>query len=180
MTQPQPTPQTPAPPDAIAGALGRIPSGLFIVTWREESDASGAAPRDRGMLASWIMQAGFTPPLVTIAVAASRDLLATIDQCRPFVVNVLGESQRSLVARFGKPAGPGEDPFAGLKVDRTAAGQPVLLDATGWLECRPVSQVGGGGGQMGDHIVVLARVDAAGCGPEEPPLVHTRRNGLRY
>ena len=132
------------------------------------------------MLASWVMQAGFTPPLVTIAVAPSRDLLATIDQCRPFVINVLGESQRSLVARFGKPAALGDDPFAGLRVDRTPAGQPVLLDAAGWLECRPVSQAGGSGGPMGDHVVVLARVDAAGCGPDEPPLVHTRRNGLRY
>ena len=47
-------PQTPAPTDldGFAAALGRIPSGLFIVSWR-------AADADRGMLASWVMQSGF-------------------------------------------------------------------------------------------------------------------------
>ncbi|MFM1995615.1 MAG: Diflavin flavoprotein 1 [Planctomycetota bacterium] len=179
MTQPQFPAQDEAPGSgAIAAALGRIPSGLFVVTWR--SDSGDGATIDRGMLASWVMQGGFVPPLVTIAVEASRDLLRTIDQCSPFVVNVLAESQRPLVARFGKPPAPGQDPFAGLRVERTPAGAAALADAAAWLECRPLSQTGGGGGPLGDHVIVLARVDAAGTGADEQPLVHTRRNGLRY
>jgi flavin reductase (DIM6/NTAB) family NADH-FMN oxidoreductase RutF len=162
--------------DATAAALGRIPSGLFVVTWRGRE--GGSAETDRAMLASWVMQGGFVPPLITIAVGTSRDLLAAIDQCIPFVVNVLGESQRPLVARFGRPAGPGEDPFAGLAVDRSPTGTAVIPDASAWLECQAVTQAGGG--QMGDHVIILARVLAAGTGPEQPPLVHVRKNGLRY
>lgn len=182
MTHSQPSPQN----DALAGgpvamALGRIPSGLYIVTWREpHGSAEQHEPSDRGMLASWIMQGGFSPPLVTVAVGTSRDLLAAIDQCAPFVINVLGESQRGIVARFGKPPTAGEDPFAGLSIARTPAGNAALAEAVAWLECRPVSQTGGGGGATGDHVIILARVDAAGVGSEQPPLVHTRRNGLRY
>jgi flavin reductase (DIM6/NTAB) family NADH-FMN oxidoreductase RutF len=177
MTQPQSTSQN-EPSDAVGAALGRIPSGLFVVTWRgREPDADAS---DRAMLASWIMQGGFVPPLITIAVSTSRDLLSAIDQCTPFVVNVLGESQRSLVARFGKPATPGEDPFAGLTVNRSPAGAAVIPEAAAWLECQAVTQAGGTGGQMGDHVIILARVLAAGTGPEQQPLVHTRRNGLRY
>jgi flavin reductase (DIM6/NTAB) family NADH-FMN oxidoreductase RutF len=179
MTQPQPTSQNePADAEATAAALGRIPSGLFVVTWRARENEADAT--DRAMLASWIMQGGFVPPLITIAVGATRDLLAAIDQCTPFVVNVLGESQRSLVGRFGKPAGPGEDPFAGLAVDRSPSGAAVIPDAIAWLECQAVTQAGGSGGQMGDHVIILARVLAAGTGPEQPPLVHVRKNGLRY
>lgn len=194
MTQPRPTSQSdaatpPEPPspkvsgdstvdEAVAAALGRIPSGLFIVTWRTHDDASTAT--DRAMLASWVMQGGFVPPLVTIAVGASRDLLAAIDQCTPFVINVLGESQRPLLARFGRPPAPGEDPFAGLGVGRSPTGTAVIPDTTAWLECRAVTQAGGSGGQMGDHVIILARVLAAGTGPEQPPLVHVRKNGLRY
>lgn len=178
MTQPQPTPQdasaTPAG-ESVAAALGRIPSGLFVVTWRDADDAP-----DRGMLASWVMQGGFSPPMITIAVAPSRDLVSAIDQCRCFVVNVLGEQQRPLVARFGRPSGPGEDPFAGLPIERTPSGGAAIVDAASWLECRPVSQTGGGGGNAGDHVVVLARVTAAGSGPDLQPLVHLRKNGLRY
>lgn len=177
MTQSQ-SPSQNDPSEAIGAALGRIPSGLFVVTWRDRQQ--DAAESDRAMLASWIMQGGFVPPLITIAVGASRDLLAAIDQCTPFVVNVLGESQRSLVGRFGKPTAPGEDPFAGLTVDRSPSGTAVLPEAVAWLECQAVTQAGGSGGQMGDHVLILARVLAAGSRPEQQPLVHTRRNGLRY
>jgi flavin reductase (DIM6/NTAB) family NADH-FMN oxidoreductase RutF len=166
----QPPPQNDAAPaasDAAAGvatALGRIPSGLFVVAWRE-------ADADRAMLASWVMQAGFAPPLVSVAVATSRDLLAALDHVGTFAVSVLGATQRPLLARFGKPA---DDPFAGLAVVRTPGGCAVLPEVAAWLECRPVARTG-----HGDHVIVLAEVITAdGTGIE--PLVHVRRNGLRY
>jgi flavin reductase (DIM6/NTAB) family NADH-FMN oxidoreductase RutF len=166
----QPTPQndttsSAAPADpAVAAALGRVPSGLFVVCWRD-------ADADRAMLASWVMQAGFAPPLVSIAVAPSRDLLTAIDRGASFAVSVLAETQRSLLARFGKPT---DDPFAGLPVDRTPGGLAALAEAAAWLECRPAAQA-----RHGDHVVVLAEVVAAG-GTGAEPVVHVRRNGLRY
>lgn len=162
----QPTSQPPIVPavSEIAAALGRIPSGLFIVAWCDD----GA---DRCMLASWVMQAGFAPPQVSVAIAESRDLLGAIDRGLPFVVSVLADAQRSLLARFGK-AGP--EPFAGLAVHRTAAGAAALSDAAAWMECRPTARAA-----HGDHVVVLAEVITAG-GSGGEPAVHVRRNGLRY
>lgn len=154
--------------DAIATALGRIPSGLFVITWRHEA-------ADRTMLASWVMQAGFAPPAVTVAVAAARDLLAAIAGGAPFVINILGESQRPLLARFGRPVAPGEDPFAGLDIVRSPCGAAALVGGSGWLECRSTAQAA-----AGDHVIVAAEVTAAGNGVGELPLVHTRRSGLRY
>lgn len=159
-----------APAETDCGpALGRIPSGLFVVTWRD-------AEADRGMLASWVMQAGFAPPMVSLAVAPGRGLMAAIDAAHPFVVNVLAESQRPLLGRFAKAA---EDPFEGLAVTRTPAGVAVLADVAAWLECRAVSRTGGTDAVRCDHELVLARVVAAGGGDREP-LVHVRKNGLRY
>jgi flavin reductase (DIM6/NTAB) family NADH-FMN oxidoreductase RutF len=170
-TMPLP-PQTPASTDldGFAAALGRIPSGLFIVSWR-------AADADRGMLASWVMQSGFEPPLVSVAVGTSRDLLAVVRAGGPFAVNVLAESQRSLLARFGKPPADGEDPFAGLAITRTPSGIAALAEAAGWMECRPVAEAAAAGA---DHVVVLGQIEAAGGRPDAPPLVHLRRNGLKY
>jgi len=178
VTHMQPTPQTDVTPslgtvataadDGVAAALGRMPSGLFVVTWR-------VAGQDRAMLASWVMQAGFTPPAISIAVAPSRDLLAALEGGDPCVVNVLSDAQRPLVGRFGKPAAAGEDPFAGLEVTRTPRGLAALAEAAAWLECDLVSRAGGA-----DHVVVVARVCAAGGSSERQPLVHLRRNGLRY
>jgi flavin reductase (DIM6/NTAB) family NADH-FMN oxidoreductase RutF len=132
------------------------------------------------MLASWVMQAGFEPPMVTVAMAPGRDLLEAVEAGTPFVVNVLGENQRALLARFGKPAAAGEEPFAGLAVSRAGCGAPKLDEAAAWLECGPVSQTAGSDATPSDHVVVLARVIAAGTGGELAPLVHLRKNGLRY
>ena len=169
-----PRPATPRPevPAAIgdgpAIALGRIPSGLFVISWQE-------AGADRTMLASWVMQAGFAPPVVSVAVAPSRDLLVAIDRGIPFVINILGESQRGLLSKFGKPILPGEDPFAGLEVLRAPGGGAALAAASGWIECRGTGQTA-----AGDHVVVVAEVVGGDCGSGEPPLVHVRKNGLRY
>jgi len=167
-----PTPQAPASSidEGVAAALGRIPSGLFVVSWK-------SAATDRAMLASWVMQAGFVPPLVSVAVGAARDLLTAVRSGGSFAVTVLADTQRSLLARFGKPTAEGEDPFAGLAVVRTPAGLAVLADAAGWLECRPVAE---SSAADADHVVVLGRVMAAGGVVETPPAVHVRRNGLKY
>ena len=159
-----------APIDGVAAVLGKIPSGLFVVTWLEQS-------QDRGMLASWVMQAGFQPPLIMIAIDRSRNLLTAIEQGSPFVVNVLGESQRGLLAKFGRSGSSGENPFAGLTIVRTPCGAAAIDGSVGWLECRcsgiPL-------GQDGEHAVVIATITAACAGSAEVPLVHLRRNGLRY
>jgi len=163
------SPPSPAPSDEPLGAaLGRIPGGLFVVTWRE-------ADGDRTMLASWVMQAGFAPPAVSIAVTPSRGLLAAIDGDTPFVINVLGDTQRSLLSRFGKPPAPGERPLDGLAVERTPVGNALLADAAAWLECRGLSRATGG-----DHVVVVAEVLRGGPGTAGAPLVHVRKNGYRY
>jgi len=154
--------------EGIAAALGRIPSGLFVVTWRD-------GPTDRAMLASWVMQAGFVPPRLALAIGPGRDLLAALDAGAAVVVNILAESQRSLLSRFGKPIAPGEDPFAGLAVSRSPEGGVVLDSSGGWLECRLATRTAGG-----DHVVAVVDVIGGGAGPEPQPLVHLRKNGLRY
>lgn len=154
--------------DTIAIVLGKIPSGLYVVTWRAE----GA---DCFMLASWVMQAGFAPPAITIAVGTSRELLAVIAEGTSFVVNVLGETQRPLLSRFGRPPTPGEDAFAGIEIQRAPCGAVIISAAAGWLECRGLSQAA-----SGDHAIVVAAVIAGQTGSAEPSLVHIRRNGLRY
>ena len=169
MPQPQPFPRSDeTATDGIAAALGKIPSGLFVVSWRD-------GDHDRGMLASWVMQAGFEPPMIAIAIGTSRDLLAAIDKGVSFVVSVLAESQRGLLGRFGRPAAPGENPFTGIDIDRTGSGTAAIVQAAGWLECRAVAQAA-----SGDHVVVVGQVTSAKAGGDEPPLVHLRRNGLRY
>ena len=60
--------------------LGRIPSGILILTVRHED-------RETGMLASWVKQAGFTPPSVTVAVKQGRYVADWLTAGAPLVLN---------------------------------------------------------------------------------------------
>ena len=79
--------------DPIGPILGRLPSGVFILTARD-----GTA--ETGMLSSWVMQAGFKPPMLTAAVQQGRYLGDWLTSGRSFVLNQLAAGQKSLLQRL--------------------------------------------------------------------------------
>ena len=154
--------------ESLAAALGRIPSGLFVLTARDGDD-------ETGMLASWVQQCSFDPPQVTVAVNKARDVLDWLPDGAAFVLNVLPEGGKALVAHFGKGFARGEPAFTGLEVARERGTPPVLLAAHAYLVCRVVGRADGG-----DHALVIARVTAGAVLHDGKPTVHVRKNGLRY
>jgi flavin reductase (DIM6/NTAB) family NADH-FMN oxidoreductase RutF len=161
--------QAPTKPKPFDPVLGRVPSGIFIMT-------IGTGARSTGMLASWVMQAGFDPPMVSVAVKQGRYVCEWLTAGEPFVLNLLGESHKHLLKHFGKGFAPEEPAFEGLALSYCARGVPILNDSLGHLECEPVSHL-----DSGDHRIFLAKVvrgkliDAAG-----QPMVHIRTSGARY
>jgi flavin reductase (DIM6/NTAB) family NADH-FMN oxidoreductase RutF len=155
-------------PESLAAALGRIPSGLFILTARR-----GEA--ETGMLASWVQQCSFEPPLITVAVNNQRSLLDWLAPESAFVVNIIPDGGKSLVAHFGKGFAPEEPAFTGLELQRQAHSPPILLAAHAYLLCRVEQRI-----PAGDHTLVIARVETGAILHEGQPTVHIRKNGLRY
>src|SRR3954462_11712496 len=96
---------------ALAAALGRIPSGLFVVTARQND-------QETGMLASWVQQCSFDPPQVSVAVQRDRFVHDLLDDGAAFAVNVLAAGQTDLLKHFGKGFGPDEPAFVGLELGR--------------------------------------------------------------
>ena len=149
--------------------LGRLPSGLFILT-------IGAGERATGMLTSWVMQAGFEPPMVSVGVKLDRYVCQWLTAGQPFVLNLVGESQAALVRHFGKGFEPGAPAFDGLPISYCPRGVPVLADAVGHLECEPVRHV-----DSGDHRVFLANVVRGRLNDMgAKPWVHVRKSGAQY
>lgn len=149
--------------------LGQIPSGLFILTARQ-------AERETGVLVSWVMQAGFAPPAVSVALRSGRLACEWLESGAPFVLNLLPTDDKTLLKHFGRGFGTGEDAFAGLEIDRTSGGLPVLRNTVGHLECRPLGSV-----ESGDHRVFVAEIMGGAAGDDaKAPMVHVRRSGLKY
>jgi flavin reductase (DIM6/NTAB) family NADH-FMN oxidoreductase RutF len=162
--------------EEIGSILGRIPGGLFVVTWQENGV-------DKTMLTSWLMQAGFNPPAISIAVGNGRHFLsAVLSGDFHFVVNVLSENQRRLLGRFGKPPVVEDEPFAGLDIKRVSCGAGVLPGVVGWMECkaRPAFLSSDTDQCRGDHSIVIADICAGEINSTETPIVHLRKSGLHY
>ncbi len=148
--------------------LGALPSGLYILT-------VGTGARATGMLASWVMQAGFEPPSVTVAINQSRYVADWLTAGQPFNLNLVGEGQTGLLKHFGKGFEPDTPAFKGLDCKLCKRGVPILADAIGHLECEPTRHI-----DSGDHRIFVARVVRGKLQPDTKPMIHIRKNGGRY
>lgn len=156
------------PQKQLASALGRIPSGLFVLTARKD----GA---ETGMLASWVQQCSFQPPQITVAIKSDRYLLAWLGDGAAFTLNILDASQTDMIVHFGRGFGPGDAAFEGLDIERDGAGGPVLSEALAYLKCRVA-----GSCRAGDHVLLIAQVVAGRLLGDGQPMVHVRKSGCHY
>lgn len=156
------------PDRQLAGALGRVPSGIFVVTVARDGVATG-------LLVSWVQQCSFQPPRLTLAVQPKRAIVELLTVGAAFTLNILESSQTDIVAHFGKGYALHEDAFHGLSVERRDGGAPVLTEALAFLDCQVAERVA-----AGDHDVFIADVRGGRVLDEGQPMVHIRKNGTHY
>ena len=156
-------------------ALGRLSGGLYVVTARQ---GEGDGVRSGAMVASWVSQASFDPPGITVAVARDRAIEALMQVGDRFVLNILGEqNHQQLLRHFLRRFPPGADRFAGVNLlEGAAAGGPVLGDALAFLGCRVAQRMEGP-----DHWIIYAVVEEGNVADTTAATaVHHRKVGNHY
>jgi len=154
---------------ALGRPIGRIPSGVYILT--AQSGANRYA-----MLASWVQQASFDPPAVSIALAERRPIGEAIRATGRLALSILPAGDTTLMKKYARGIPEGEDPFAGMATIVTPSGIPALGDALAWLECKVIQTCDFGG----DHDLVIAEITAAQMIKDGAPFTHIRGNGFHY
>ena len=155
--------------NTVGRALGRIPSGVFILTARD-------GQRRMGMLASFVQQAAFDPPAICLAVGKDRDIREVICRTRRLALCVLAEGDTELMRRFAKTRPDVEDAFEGLEVFESPSGLPLVSRALSWLDCEVTQTVDFGA----DHELIVARVAAGDLLRDGRSFTHVRGNGFHY
>lgn len=154
--------------DRTAQALGRVVGSLCVMSARR-GDVTSA------MLASWVSQATFSPPGLTIAVAKDRAVESLAHTGDKFVLNILAEGKQ-VRKHFMKNFAPGEDRFVGLETKESENGCPIILDALAYLECTVQNRM-----EAGDHWIVYAVVDNGQLLQSTGlTAVHYRKIGTHY
>ncbi|AFY71746.1 flavin reductase domain protein FMN-binding protein [Thalassoporum mexicanum PCC 7367] len=160
--------KTMSPTTTVEEAVGRIVGSLSVVTVKREEVSSA-------MLASWVSQATFNPPGLTVSVAKERAIESYMHQGDRFVLNIL-EEEKQLYRHFLKKFAPGEDRFVDVETEPAQNGSPILKDALAYLECKVEQRM-----ECGDHWVVYAKVeDGKVLEPNGLTALHHRKSGSHY
>jgi len=155
---------------AIGKALGQIPSGIFVVTAEHED-------RRLGMIAGWVQQVCFEPPMVSVAIAKGRSIMPLISESRRFGLCQLGEADRLLYRKFSKTDEVGEDPFLGHElIHGKLHPLPILAQTAGYLECELACHMD----FEGDHDLFVGIIRGAGSRDDATPMIHLRDDGFAY
>jgi len=152
-------------------AMGRVVGSLCVVTARDEDYTTG-------MLASWVSQASFDPPGITVAVKKDRTLETMLQPGNGFAVSMVAESQAKRIRKtMSTPFTPGADRLANLKThDSPVSKSPVLDTANAFLDCTVVSRM-----EAGDHWIVYGQVvDGELQNDKELTAVMHRKVGNHY
>lgn len=154
--------------DRTAQAVGRIVGSLCVVAGQRGNVRSG-------MLASWVTQASFNPPGITVAIAKDRAVESLTHTEDSFVLNILKEGM-NVRRHFLQSFAPGDDRFAGLETETAENGCPIIKDALAYLECTVQSRM-----DCGDHWLVYAVVDNGQVLQSiGMTAVHHRKSGNHY
>src|SRR5918997_5156327 len=119
-----------ATPEACDGeryrhVIGHFATGVTVITSHHDGT-------DHGATASAVSSVSLDPPSLLVCLNRATATETAVRESGTFVVNILREDQGELAMRF---AGRHGEKFAGVDVDRGAAGDPVLAGALAHLEC---------------------------------------------
>ncbi len=155
------------PASSVEQAVGRVVGSLCVVTARR-------GELTNAMLASWVSQATFNPPGLTVSVAKDRAIESWMHAGDVFVLNILPQGS-PLARQFMKKYGPGQDRLVGVATAATENGNPVLTEGLAYVECRVAQRM-----ECGDHWLVYAIAEGGKVLQEGLTAVHHRKSGGHY
>lgn len=156
--------------NAIGKALGRIPQGLFILTAAYEDKRSG-------MLASWVQQVCFEPPMVSVSVAKGRSIMPLVSESHHFGLCQLAEGDRMMQRKFSGTIDPADDVFLGYDlITGKLPDVPILSTSLSYLECELTCHMD----VEGDHDLFIGTVVNGELLRTDEPHIHIRDNGFHY
>lgn len=135
---------TEAQTDRTSQAVGRVTGSLCVLTTKQTNT-------HLGFLTSWVSQASFTPPGLTVAVPKEQlgEALHGGDQ---FVLNILKEG-RNIRRHFLKVL-PHVNPFAEVATEPASNGCLILTEALSYLECTVQNRM-----ECNDHWLIYASIE---------------------
>lgn len=144
-------------PREFRAALGRFATGVAVVT-AQTADGSRI-----GMTITSFNSVSLDPPLVLFSIGRGNFSLAGLESADHYSVNILGQDQQEVSARFAKA---GSDKWSGVHVREHPTLPFTLEESLATFQCAPFARYDGG-----DHVIFVGRVLEYACRDSGHPLI---------
>jgi flavin reductase (DIM6/NTAB) family NADH-FMN oxidoreductase RutF len=153
----------PATPESMRQAFRRLPTGVTLVTVRDEQD------RPTGMTANAVASVSLDPPSVLVCINRGARTWELVRERGRFGISVLNEGQRAIAEHGAQPGLAKQlDP---RWIDRRLPSDapPAIAGALSHFDCVIEHVV-----EVGTHAIVVARVRGILSGGDDGPLTYFR------
>ena len=151
-------------PKEFRTALGSFATGVTVIT------AVGSDGTPVGLTANSFNSVSLDPPMVLWSLSRKALSLPVFVQAQHWAVHVLAADQEPLSNRFAKS---GADKFAGLDLESSLEGVPLIRGCAARFQCKTSFQHEGG-----DHIIFVGEVTAFDRSDHSPLVFHAGRYAL--
>ena len=145
-------------------AFGKLTYGIYVLTSHHEEKING-------MIASWVSQVSYEPPLIMVAVHPNRFSHQLIAHGGGFALHVLADTQADFLSRF-KDADVNAK-FSAINWIRGKTGCPILNECLAYLECELKAHY-----RPGNHTLFIGEVIAAGVLTDQKPFTTREYEGV--
>ncbi len=140
----------------LISAFGKMTYGIYVLTAAYENEING-------MIASWVSQISYDPPLIMVAVHPNRYTHHVMSQSKSFALHVLSKEQKDFLKRF-----KGHDPkekFASIQWHPGKTGAPLIADCLACMECEIAASC-----TPGNHTLFFGKVIDGEMFSDKSPL----------
>jgi len=152
-------------------AVGKIPSGIFVLT-------VGNGPNAAAMLVSFVQQLSREPMCIGVGVHQARQIAPIIEESRGFTLNICHAGDKILMRKYARHVQIGDEAFAGVRTRRLENGAIILLDACAYIWCDFHKRIDFGADH--DLFIGVATIGDLNSDSDAKPVVHIRHDGSNY
>jgi flavin reductase (DIM6/NTAB) family NADH-FMN oxidoreductase RutF len=156
-------------PAVKKAVLRKMTYGIWVIS------ADAAGDREASTV-TWVSQASFTPPLVTVGIRVGSHLHAVVDKAGAFAMHLVAADQKDVAEAFIKETKFTADTIGGRKYAAgPATKSPILEGFACWFEARVVERV-----TKGDHTIFVGEVVEASMKEKDAAPLVLAATGWNY
>ncbi|OGS34488.1 MAG: hypothetical protein A2474_03335 [Elusimicrobia bacterium RIFOXYC2_FULL_34_12] len=144
----------------VIGAVNTITYGLYVIT------SIGNENKVNGQISNTVFQITSVPLRIALGINKKNYTYELIKESGVFAINILKQSQLSMIPIFGLKSGRDINKFENIKYHTEITNSPIFDDILSWMDCRVIKDMTI---DCGTHSLFIADVlDGSIVSVEEP------------